>query len=166
VGDLGKSVTRSLADAIGVRLRRVVIRAFDGEIGDRDRFANPQLYIGGEVRLDFESQSVFVSWAENDGWPDHFSIGVRSKSLFIQDSTLVDWDVGDLEPWSECTGQRLLAARVFAIDETPHVVEFSFDGQSFWMADGREQAVGDGDDLLIRPGSFPGFDGARLVWPV
>jgi len=55
--DLAKSVTRSLAGAIGVPLRRVVIRALDGEISNRDEFTDPRLYIGGEVRLDFESQS-------------------------------------------------------------------------------------------------------------
>ncbi|MEZ5989271.1 MAG: hypothetical protein R3F30_09150 [Planctomycetota bacterium] len=84
----------------------------------------------------------------------------------MQDSTLVDWEVSGLEPWSKCAGQRLIAARVFAIDETPHVVEFSFDGQSVWMANGYKEAVGDGDDLLIRTGTFPGLEGARLVWPV
>lgn len=165
MGDLAKSVTRSLADTIGEPLSRVVIRALDGEISNRDEFTDPRLYIGGEVRLDFEGQSVFVSWVQNEGWPSFCSIGVRSESLFMRDSTLVDWDVTDLPPWSECIGQRLLAGRVFEIDETPQVVEFSFDSQTFWMASGQEQEVGDGDDLLIRTGFFPGLRSARLVWP-
>ena len=166
VGDLAKSVTRSLADVVGVPLRRVVIRTLDGEISNRDELTDPWLHIGGEVRLDFEAQPVFVSWVQKEGWPVFCSIGVRSESLFMRDSTLVDWDVGNLVPWSMCIDQHLLAARVFTIDETPQVVEFSFDGQDFWMASGHEQDVGDGDDLLIRPGPFPGHEGAKLVWPV
>jgi hypothetical protein len=90
---------------------------------------------------------------------------VRPESLFKPDSTLVDWDVGDLDPWRECIGQRLVTARVFALEKTPTVVELSFGDQGFWMANGYEQRVGDGDDLLIRPGSFPGLEGASLVWP-
>ncbi len=166
MGDLAESVTRSLSDVAGGTLRRVVLRALNGEVADRDEFDDPKLYIGGEVRLEFESQSVFVSWAENDGWRDHFSIGVRPESLFAPHATLCDWDVSDLDPWRRCVGQRLRAARVFVFGETPHVVELVFDGQSFWMADGFEQVVGDGDDLLIRPGRFPGIDGATLAWAV
>lgn len=166
MGDLAKSVTRSLTDTLGVPLRRVVVRALDGEISHRGELTDPQLCVGGEVRLDFEDHSVFVSWVQDEGWPVFCSIGVRPESLFMQDSTLVDWDVSDLAPWSQCIGQRLLAARVFVIDETPHVVEFSFNGEAFWMASGHQKDVGDGTDLLIRPGSFPGVEGARLAWPV
>ncbi len=65
-----------------------------------------------------------------------------------------------------CTGQRLEAVRIFAFGETPHIVELAFADQAFWMADGSEQSVGDGDDLLIRSGRFPGIGGARIVWSV
>jgi hypothetical protein len=165
VGDLAKSVTRSLSAAIGLVLRRVVVRALDGEIADRAEFADPLLYVGGEVQLDFGVQSVFVSWAENEGWADHFSIGASGKSWFSPD-TLRDWDVSDLDPWSRCTGKVLSGVRVFALAGTPHVVELSFDGHRFWVADGYQQRVGHGDDLLIRSGSVPELDGAKLVWSV
>lgn len=122
------------------------------------------LYIGGEARLEFEDRSLFVSWVSGDGWADHFSIGVRAGSFFDSDASLRDWDVSDLEPWSMCVGRSLKCARVFAFGETPHVVELSFDFQVWWMADGYEQAVGDGDDLLIRAGLFPAIAGARLAW--
>lgn len=164
MGDLAKSVTRSLSGATGEALRRIVVRALDGEIRHRDELTDGRLYIGGEVRLDFEGQSLFVSWVQNEGWPVSCSIGVRPESLFVRDARLVDWDVGDLLPWSECLGQRLLAGRVFAIDETPQVVELSFGSKGFWMASGHQQEVGDGTDLLIRPGSFPGHRRASLVW--
>jgi hypothetical protein len=150
----------------GATLRRVVIRALEGEFAHRTELQDPELYIGGEVRLEFEGRALFVSWASRDGWESHFSIGVRPESLFVTDATLRDWDVSDLEPWSLCTGQPLQGVRVFALGETPHVVEFGFVDQAFWMADGYEQSVGDGDDLLIRSGRFPGIDGARMVWSV
>ena len=102
MGDLAESVTRSLAGAIGGALRRVVIRALDGEISNQVDLTDPQLHVGGEVRLDFEDRSVFVSWVQNEGWPVTCSIGVRPSSLFKQDSTLVDWDVGS----SSCLGAR------------------------------------------------------------
>ena len=66
VGDFDKSVTRSLSEVLGKVLRRVVIRALDGEVADRAEFADQRLYVGGEVHLDFGVDSVFVSWAEND----------------------------------------------------------------------------------------------------
>jgi hypothetical protein len=165
VGHLAKSVTRSLSDVIGASLRRVVIWALDCEVSDLSDFTDPQLNIGGEVCLVFDSQSVFVSWVENDGWPDHFSIGVSSQS-FLSPGVCRDWDVSDLDPWSKCTGQRLSGARVFAIAETPHVVELTFDRHRFWIADGHQQRVGDGDDLIIRAGPVPELDGAKLVWSV
>ena len=77
-----------------------------------------------------------------------------------------DWDVSDLDPWSACTGKLLSGVRVFAFAETTHVVELSFDGHCFWIADGSEQRVGDGDDILIRSGPVPALDGAKLVWAV
>ena len=166
MGDLAKSVTCALANTIGVPLQQVVVRALGGEISHRDELADPLLYIGGEVRLDFEGHSVFVSWAQSEGWPVFCSIGVRPETFFAQNSTLVDWVVSDLDHWSGCVGQRLLAGRVFAIDDTPHVVEFSFEGQAFWMACGQERNVGDGTDLLIRPGGFPGMEGAKRIWPL
>lgn len=131
MGDLANSVTRCLADVVGLTLRGVVIRALYGEIVDRGERVDPELYVGGEVRLDCESRSVFVGWVQNEGWPVRCFIGVRAESLFRRDSTLVEWDVGALDPWRRCIGQRLLAARVFTIDGTPHVVEFSFDAESF-----------------------------------
>ena len=168
MGDLAKCVTRSLSEVVGLSLRRVVIRALDGEVVDRVEFADPRLYIGGEVHLDFggeSGESVFLSWAEDAGWPDHFSIGASSKSWFSP-GALRDWDVSDLDPWSACTGKRLSGVRVFALAETPHIVELSFDGHRFWIADGYQQRVGDGDDLLIRSGPVPELDGAKLVWSV
>lgn len=165
MGDFDKSVTRSLSEVLGKVLRRVVIRALDGEVADRAEFADPRLYVGGEVHLDFGVDSVFVSWAENDGWPDHFSIGSSCRSWFSP-GALRDWDVSDLDPWSGCTGNPLSGVRVFTIAGTPHVVELSFDGHRFWIADGHEQRIGDGDDLIIRSGPVPELDGAKLVWSV
>lgn len=164
MGDLAQSVTRPLSRVLGSTLRRVVIRTLDGEVVDRGELADPLLYIGGEVRLEFETESVYVSWESGEGWPDLFSIGVRSESLFVPEATLRDWDVSNMGHWSACTGQRLLAVRVFAVGETPHVVELGFANGTVWFANGYEQSVGDGDDLIIRQGGFTGVDGARLVW--
>ena len=163
--DLADSASRALSGVIGARLRCVTLRTLPFEVSDESELADPLLYIGGELRLEFELQSVFVSWAENDGWGDHFSIAVRCASHFRADA-LCDLDVSELATWRERVGQPLVAARVFAIDGTPHLVALSFGGRWCWMADGSEERVGDGDDLLIRTGPVPDFDGAALLWSI
>jgi len=164
VGDLTECVTRALSAVVGSTLRQVVIRALDGEVADRAELSDPMLCVGGEVRLEFGGRLLFVSWVSCDGWSDHFSIGVRHQSLFVPGALLRDWNVSDLEPWSKCVGKRLRGAKVFSFEGTPHVVELSFDEQVWWMADGYQHAIGDGDDLLIRSGSFPVSGGVEVAW--
>ncbi len=79
---------KGIADAPLGGIEADAASALDGEFADRAELADPRLYIGGEVCLEFESQSVFVSWSSGDGWEDHFSIGVRTESLFVPHATL------------------------------------------------------------------------------
>lgn len=164
VGDLARSVTSALTAVAGSELRRVVLRALDGELTERAELSDPRLYTGGEARLDFADRSIFVSWATREGWETHNSIAARTHSLFAPDASLRDWDVSDLTPWSRCIGRPLDAARVFSFHGTPHVVELSFGEQTFWLASGHQHHVGDGDDLLIRAGRFAPSETAELAW--
>lgn len=164
VGDLARSVTSALSAVAGSELLRVVLRTLDGELTERVELGDPQLYIGGEARLDFAKRSIFVSWAAREGWETHNSIAARTQSLFAPDASLRDWNVSDLTPWSRCIGSPLDAARVFSIHRTPHVVELSFGEHTCWLASGHQHCVGDGDDLLIRAGRFPPTETAELAW--
>lgn len=120
---------------------------------------------GGELELDFGTTCVFASWAENEGWSDHFSIGVQRESWFLADA-LHDWDLSDMPPWSACVGRTFTSARILGFRGTPHVVELRFEDAALWVADGHEGHVGDGDDLLLRAGSVPDLAGAALRWSV
>lgn len=164
-GDLDRSVVGARRNTIGRTLTEIAVRALDGEIGSRDELADPHLYIGGEVRLRFDdTQDVFVSWVQNDGWEVFCSIGSKATSYFTPDS-LQEWDTADLDPWSQCLGTRLSSARVFGIDRTPHIVEFSFETASLWLGNGYQHEFGDGDDLLIRwDAQRPTLTAWHMMW--
>jgi hypothetical protein len=150
MGDLDRSVVGALKKVVGRTLSDIAVPALDGEIGSRHELRDPDLYIGGEVRLRFDdAQDVYVSWVQNQGWPVFCSIGGQAKSHFKPDS-LQEWITSDLEPWTRCLGTQLLSARVLGRDETPHIVEFAFETVSLWLGNGCQREFGDGDDLLIR----------------
>lgn len=165
VGDLERSVVGALQKVIGGTLSEITVRALDGELGSGDELTDPDLYIGGEVRLRFGSdQNLFVSWVQNHGWPVPCSIGGQTTSLF-RPGALKDWDSSDLEPWRRCLGARLLSARVLGRDETPQIVEFAFESVTLWLGTGHQREFGDGDDLLVRwDGARPDLSGWQVMW--
>lgn len=165
MGDLDRSVLGALKKVVGRTLSEITVRALDGELGSRDELTDPDLYIGGEVRLRFDGdQDLFVSWTENDGWEDHFSLGGREASHFTTGS-LQEWGTSDLEPWSRCAGTRLSSARILGSDGTPHIVELAFEKARLWLGDGYKHEFGDGDDLLIRwDANRPSLSDWEVMW--
>ncbi len=148
--DLREKVTGLIELSLGYELREVWYNCLKGETDGTD-LADPDLFIGGEVELRFNEIGDFViSWDENAGWDSHFSLVVTGASVFLPD-TLKAWSVAQLYPWSEVIGRRLRNACVYGYDESPHIVELSFERRkSIYVGVGYQQKFGDGDDLLIR----------------
>lgn len=165
MGDLDRSVVGALEKVVGRTLSEITVLALDGEIGSRDELTDPDLYIGGEVLLRFDGdQDLVVSWVQNHGWPVFCSIGGQGTSRF-EPGALQDWDTSDLDPWRSCLGTRLLSARVLGCDETPHIVEFAFEGMNLWLGNGHQHEFGDGDDLLVRwNAARPDLSGWEVMW--
>ena len=137
-----------LQETIGLKLIDVDYFCFSNEIEPSEVEQNP-FYIGGEVILKFEDEKAVVTWDENAGWQNHFSVYYGKQSLFLPTSSLVLWNVAIFQPWKDCINKQLLGAEVYGDNETPHIIKLNFDSTSIFLGNGRETKFGDGDDLII-----------------
>lgn len=163
---LDEAVIRHLRPAVGRRLTSVIYAALDGEIVDASDLTERVVCIGGEVILHFEALEwpVFITWAENAGWTDHFSIQVLSESA-CRVGTLVGWPANDLPLWRRHIGSPLVLVRLFGLNGTPHILELAFPDGQVLLGDGFEVTFGDGDDLVARAGDDPSLlDGWDVMW--
>lgn len=116
------------------------------------------------LRFDGLSEPAVITWAENAGWPDHFSLQVRRDSAF-DSGALVDWPANSLPVWCDHVGHLLTGVRLYAKNDTPHLLELVFTTGSVLVGDGVEYEFGDGDDILVRPGSDTKLlAGWQLLW--
>jgi len=111
---LDDAVIRNMLPTLGRSLTSVTYAALEHEIGEARDLALSVVYIGGELILRFEGveQPVVVTWAENAGWPDHFSIQVRRDSAFTL-GALVNWLANELPP--------LARSHRLAVDARPSI---------------------------------------------
>ncbi|MFK7977267.1 MAG: hypothetical protein AB8C02_14120 [Halioglobus sp.] len=147
---LSERLVEPVSARIGDRLVGVTYRCLEHEISDESELEDPQLYIGGELHLSFSNSQLVVTWDENAGWPDHFSLYAGVEPQFLPDALMESWRAGHLSPWIEVVNQTLTAAIVFSDNETPHALALHFGQNSVVVGDGSETRFGDGDDLLIR----------------
>jgi hypothetical protein len=107
-------------------------------------------FMGGELILKFwiDDSPLIITWDENAGWPDHFSVQVRRSSAFNSGS-LDNWDESDHPTWQPHVGTSLSYFRVVGLNDTPHVIEFGFPGGGVLVGDGHRGEFGDGDDVII-----------------
>ena len=163
---LDDAVIRNMLPTLGRSLTSVTYAALEHEIGEARDLALSVVYIGGELILRFKGveQPVVVTWAENAGWPDHFSIQVRRDSAFTL-GALVNWLANELPPWRVHIGSPLMRVRLFAQNRTPRVLELAFRNGRILLGDGYAGTFGDGDDLIVRAGDDPSLlDGWELMW--
>jgi hypothetical protein len=115
--------------------------------------AEPEFYCGGEIELLFSgSRSVFITWDENAGWPDAFSVQTRTVTAFKR-GFLEKWDGSELSTWVPVISKILDGATVFGLNSTPHLLRLEFEGaREVFIGDGHETTFGDGDDVLVRGG--------------
>ena len=146
-------VADALHPCIGEKLVSASIESFAYEL-DEALVNSESFYVAGEVWLRFARTSICVSWDENVGWPDHFSVYVGERSLFRKDHH-VGWgriEVGGLSCWAPYVGEALQSVRVFFSNETPHLVAFELGSDSIFIGVGSEEALLHGDDVLVRLG--------------
>ena len=79
---LSERVIAELRPFIGQQLLSVVYWCLHHEATAQDILAK-DFYFGGEVELQFgKNGSLFLTWDENAGWPNHFSIRTSRQTCF------------------------------------------------------------------------------------
>ena len=147
---LKSRIVDATAQILGKKLCSVEYRCFLDEFNDLKDLESSQRYIGGEVYLNFDTDSYCVTWDENAGWNDHFSLYVGASSLFKPDAPMEMLEVSKLSPWGSLIGQVCRQVRVFGEFGSPHILELGFDNDCVYISDGNRERFGDGDDVLIR----------------
>lgn len=145
---LSEPVTSHLQRVVGQKLIEVYLFCFEDEI-DASEMENLPFYFGGELVLIFESNRLIVTWDENAGWQDHFSLYIGCKPLYLPTSSLIKWNVSKLQPWRNCINQKLTLAQVYSQNKTPHVVKLNFANNVIFVGDSSEMRLGNGDHVLI-----------------
>ena len=143
-------LVQPISERLEDRLVAATYRCLEFEVDYESQLKDPELYIGGELHLSFENGLLVVSWEENAGWPERFSLCVSTESLFRRDARLTPWKASDLPPWCDCVSHTLARATVFAAATTPHALALWFGRCVAVVGVGRETRFGDGDDLLVR----------------
>lgn len=150
---LAERVTSQLQKIVGAKLIDVELFCFEYE-ADVSAIELPTFYFGGEVILKFDNERAIITWDENAGWQDHFSLYVGCNHLYLPSSTLITWNVSQFRPWLNCIDQSLISAQVYGYNQTPHIVEFNFENTTIYIGDGREMEFGDGDDIIVTTNRF------------
>lgn len=159
---LDDRILNSLAPAIGRKLVGVSYcclkhEATAGDIGD------PEFYLGGEVLLRFEPEySVWVTWDENAGWSQHFSVCARTTDMF-ELGALECFAADSVNLWKPLIGCVLQGFEVLGQSHTPQIIRLSFDGGPVLLGVGYQGRFGDGDDVFARPDTPPHWDGKEEV---
>ena len=158
-------LVQPISERLGDRLVSATYRCLKHEITEESQLEDPQLYIGGELHLLFDHGPLVVTWDENAGWPDHFSLYAGPEPLFLGDARMTWWQASHLWPWRDCIGQIMVRATIFADEATPHAVALRFGAGIVVIADGSEKTFGDGDDLIVRDQrGLAEVESWRVVW--
>ncbi|MEM9771954.1 MAG: hypothetical protein AAF889_10235 [Cyanobacteria bacterium P01_D01_bin.73] len=158
---LEQRVTGELKKVIGSKLVEVELLCLDYERDEED-IQQTAFTFAGEVILQFSDKKIFITWDENAGWKDHFSLHVGKDSAYLPDSIFVKWNVAKFDPWKKAVGKELTSAKVygFAIKtgshqmDAPHFVELDFEGYCIFVGEGyamypNPPIFGDGDDMIV-----------------
>lgn len=144
------SLNSHVAAALGHPLHSVIYRAFENEC-TAEHVAAGIGWFGGEVELRFGALSpFFVTWGENEGWSDHFSLLIQANSAF-HPGALVPFSAMRAPEWVSYVGQPLLCASCLGSAGTPHVLTLRFVTGAVVIGVGHEGDFGDGDNVIIKP---------------
>jgi hypothetical protein len=143
----------TLADLISKRLLAVRYWHLEFEMTAGD-LHGPWHYLGGEVELLFDGhEPLRITWAENAGWAEHFSVQVVRSSKFVPDA-LVQLDASSSAVWEPVIGKAVDTVEVFGFNDTPAVVLLQFNPGAVLVGVGygsrsRKLLYGDGDSSRL-----------------
>ena len=109
---LSKRIASHLSKVVGSKSVGVTLLCFEYEI-NATNLENLPFYFGGEVILNFEHDKAVITWDENAGWKDHFSLYVGSDRHYLPTSSLVRWNVSKLKPWCNYIDRNLISTQVY-----------------------------------------------------
>lgn len=149
---LNERVTDRLADLIGKRLVAARYWPLKSEM-TVDDLRGPWHYLGGELELLFDDhEPLRITWDENAGWADHFSVQVVGSSAFVPDSLML-LDASASAVWKPVIGTAVRAIEVFGSNSTPGVIVVRFDTGAVLVGVGYggsdKSLYGDGDDVIV-----------------
>ena len=146
--NLENRILSCLRPCVGQSLRHVTYWCLRDEARPDD-LQDPRFYLGGEVELRFENELLIVTWDENAGWKDHFSVQCRTSSAF-NTGALESLDASALPIWSDVIDTKLTAVTVLGWNGTPAVLQFEFPRASVLLGVGYRGELRDGDDVTVR----------------
>ena len=131
---------------------------------EEDDFSSSDFYFAGEVELEFAgAPSLFLTWAENAGWNDHFSLQVRKTTAFVP-GAVRPFDAASMEMWQRHLQARVVSMAIVGWDETPHVLRIDFETGSVLVGTGCRDEFGEGDDMLSREYDPALLPGSEVLW--
>ena len=142
---LESRILKSLRPALGKRLTAVTYCVLDNVREGKGEGA-----LRGEIKLTLhENDLLYLTWDENAGWHDHFSIAALGQSSVVPNS-LISIDAACLPLWNPHLGQLLSRIVVIEWNSTPHAIVFYFTTGSVVIYDGRRGGeFGDADELVV-----------------
>ena len=150
---LSTRVLRALGGVVGARLRSVLYFHVTEEITPEDLLLEPQV-IRGEVQLDFDGCApIWITWEENAGWTDHFSLQVRASPANLPGLPFLNASGCPL--WQRQVGTVLESAEVLGERGTPHVLCLGFAAGTVLIGNGDGEHVpplklfGDMDQVVV-----------------
>lgn len=161
---LQSRILDALQPAVGQKLSQVRYWCVENEATE-ERILEKDFYSGGEIELVFDNhQVVWVTWDENAGWEQPFSICALADSSFNR-GALVRFDANGVDLWKPCLGTVLTGFDVVGWNGAPDAIRLFFGEESVLLATGYEGVIGDGEDIFARPNAAPHVDGEEsILW--
>ena len=130
-----------------------------------EQILEKDFYSGGEIGLVFgNNYIVWVTWDENAGWEQTFSICALTDSSF-NSGALTCLDANGVDLWKPCLGAVLTGFDVIGWKGAPDAIRLFFGKESVLLANGYEGRIGDGEDIFARPSTPPYLDGQEsIIW--
>ncbi len=141
-------LNRSVANSLGRAVAEVFYRTYVENTPQSAVDAGAG-WFHGEVQLQFEDAAVlFLSWGENEGFEDHFSL-LPSETSTYDANTLVSLPALASPEWRLLRAQPLIEAQLLGANGTPHILVLRFTTGGVGIGDGHHRAFGDGDQILV-----------------
>lgn len=161
---LNNTIIAALSPAIGRKLAGISYCCVENEASEKD-IPDPGFYFGGALRLRFDPEYVvWVTWNENAGWEQAFSVITLTEDTFSE-GIFQCFEAHSTGLWEPFVGAALNGFDILGWEGTPSVIRLSFGFGSVLAGIGDQGRYGDGDDVFARPDTGRYLDGKeKLLW--